>query len=288
MTIKHNNKNKLTYLYFVIAFVFSFTASSVSADEGEVIKNEEQGIVEEKTSKFSDISGYISAAYDTNIYSDYRKDRSLSWSLGINTIYDDKFKLYASTGAYRSFDSNRGDFNTNTVVGVRYQSLFEFASSGNVALGGQFTIPTYEYSRKDNLITAFRLDMPVSFEYLGLNWGVSPRIKKNFHTYETRGGRSLTEWTYSLSLWTSYSWSDFSTGLSMLGGETVSYQGTVRDQFNYSGSVYLSYSWTDKISTTISAANAGYYADTEKGTIGNIDFFDSASSSYNLDLTYQF
>lgn len=171
---------------------------------------------------------------------------------------------------------------------MKYKSLFEFASSGNVALGGQFTIPTYEYSRKDNLITALRLDMPISFEYLGLNWGASPRIKKNFHKYETSGGRSLTEWTYSLSLWTSYSWSDYSTGLSVLGGETVSYQGTVRDQFNYSGSVYLSYNWTDKISTTISAANAGYYADTEKGTIGDIDFFDSANSSYNIDLTYQF
>ena len=284
--IKRKNKNKLTYLCLVISTVLSCTAPSVFADE--VTGNKNKSGIEEKSPAFSDIAGYISVGYDTNAYTNHQQDRSLSWNLGVNTVYNDTFKLYASAGAYRSFDSNRGDFYTDTIVGVRLSSLFQFGRSGKVGLGGQFVIPTSEHSRDDKLTTAFRLDMPISIEYLGINFGMSPRIRKNFHRYKTGGNRSLTEWIYSLSFWTNYSWSDYSVGLSMLGGETVSYQGTVRDEYSYSGSVYLSYSWTDKVSTTISAANAGYYVEAERGSLGNIDFFDLTSSSYNFDVTYLF
>lgn len=286
MQCRHNQE--LGHLSLIVAAILSLGSASVLAEEIGQDKSDENKVAAEESSGFSDIGGSLTAGYTTNTFNDYRRDRSLSWNLGLNTTYKKDYKLYASTGGYRSFDSNRGDFNTDTLVGLKYNSLLEFGEEGKVAVRGQFTIPTSEASRDDKLTTAFRLDLPVNFKLIGLDWSISPRVKKNFHRYKTQGGRSLTEWVYQLYSSVGYAWDDFYISASLLGGNTVSYQGTRRNSFDYSGSLSVSYDFTDEISASLSASNAGYYADTERGSLGDIDLFNEADSSYSFDVTYSF
>lgn len=273
---------------FLILTLISTGSSLAMAEDIESGELKGSSINQKLSSLFTRWGANFSVGYNTNLYTDHREDRSLSWNLGLNTSFMEVYQLYLSTGGYRSFDTNRGDFNTDTLLGAISPSLYQFGETGKVKIKGQLTLPTSEYSQDTKLITALRLELPVSFKYQDIGLGLSPKIKKNFHQYETIGDSSLTEWTYSLSVWANYAWSDFAVGISSLGGKTVSYQGTVRDTLNYSGSIYIAYSWTDHLSTTFSAANAGYYADTERGSLGDIDFFNAADSSVNFDVTYSF
>jgi len=149
---------------------------------------------QEEKSAWSDFGGSLSLSYDTNIYDpdDHRSVRSLSWSGGLNYRFTNNITGYLSTGGYRAYENKTGDFATDSVIGASYSGLYEFGETGKIGASGQFTIPTSEASRKDELQTAFRLATPVSMKPWGVNVSITPRLRKNFHKYKTAGGRSLT------------------------------------------------------------------------------------------------
>ena len=236
------------------------------------------------------ISGSVTAGYSTNIYNkdDYRAARSFSWDGTLKYTLSENTKAYISSGGYRALDDEVGTYATDSVIGLSHSKLYEFGESGKIGVSGQFTIPTSEASRNDKLQTAFRIAIPVSFEHWGVSFNISPRLRKNFHRYETYGGKSLTEWTYSLFTGASYSWEQLTLGVDALGGNTISYQGTRRDSVDYGGSIYGAYDFNDNWSFTLTAATSGAYADAERGTLGNIDLFDADKASYTADITFSF
>ncbi|MDN3682341.1 hypothetical protein QWZ04_18720 [Vibrio tapetis subsp. quintayensis] len=261
-------------------------AGEVMVDESENSTN----ITESGNCFDCKLSGTITGGYDTNIYNrnDHRSIRSLSWRLSLDYSFLNHYKVYLKTGGYRALEDKVGDYFTDSVIGMSRSNLFNFGESGEIGLSGQFTIPTSETSRKDSLNTAIRVAVPVSAKHWGVRFSVTPRISKSFHQYKTSGEKSLTEWIYSLSMAASYSWSDLSVGASMLGGNSRSYQGTRRNDITYAGSIYGGYKITDNIGVSLSASTSGFYADAERGTLGNIDLFDPNSASYNAEISYSF
>ncbi|KHT50094.1 hypothetical protein [Vibrio sinaloensis] len=251
---------------------------------------EENSEQQEEKPVWSDFGGSLSLSYDTNIYhpDDYRSVRSLSWSGSLNYTFSDNISAFMSSGGYRAYENETGDFATDSVIGASYSSLYEFGETGKIGANGQFTIPTSEASRKDELQTAFRLAIPVSMKPWGVNVSITPRLRKNFHKYKTAGGRSLTEWTYSVSSSVSKSWESLTLGISALGGNTISYQGTRRTSWTYGGSLFGSYRFTDNWSASLSASTSGVYQDAERGTLGNIDLFDQDNASYRATVTFSF
>ena len=258
--------------------------TSAFADEN---KSEE---VQEKEQVESKLGGSVSLAYDTNIYNkdDHRAVRNFSWGGTLSYSFNQDYSAYLSTGGYRALENETGTFANDTVIGLSRSGLFTFGETGSIGMSGQFTIPTSETSRNDELNTAFRLAIPVSFKALGIDFSIAPRLRKNFHEYKTAGGKSLTEWTYSLSTGASYKFEKLVIGISALGGNSQSYQGTRRDDFNYGGSIYGSYQATDSIGISLTGATSGFYADAEQGTLGNIDLFDADRASYIAEITYSF
>ncbi|WP_159738289.1 hypothetical protein [Vibrio atypicus] len=267
-----------------VALALTALFSSPSWAEGN--NNEEQP----PESAWSNLGGSLSLSYDTNIYNpdDYRSERSLSWSGSLNYRFTDNITGYLSTGGYRAYENQTGDFATDSVIGASYSGLYEFGETGKIGASGQFTIPTSEASRKDELQTAFRLATPVSMKPWGVNVSITPRLRKNFHKYKTAGGRSLTEWTYSVSSSVSKSWDSLTLGISALGGNTISYQGTRRSSWTYGGSLFGSYSISKNWSASLSASTSGVYQDAERGTLGNIDLFDQDNASYRATVTFSF
>lgn len=245
---------------------------------------------QEAESAWSDLGGSLSLSYNTNIYhpDDHRSVRSLSWSGGLNYQFTDQVRGYASSGGYRAYENETGDFATDSVVGLSYSNLYEFGETGKIGASAQFTIPTSEASRKNELNTALRVATPFTFQSWGVNFNITPRLRKNFHEYKTIGGRSLTEWTYSLSSSATKSWESFTLGISALGGNTISYQGTRRTSWTYGGSLFGSYSISKNWSASLSASTSGVYQDAERGTLGNIDLFDQDKASYRATVTFSF
>ncbi len=289
----HNTiKWKVNPIAILLGTIFSL---SVYAGEGNGVDNINDKV--ESTQNESDascitcnISGSVTAGYSTNIYNkdDYRAKRSFSWNGTLKYEFSENMKTYISSGGYRALDDEVGTFATDSVIGLSYSKLYEFGERGKVSASGQFTIPTSEASRNDKLQTAFRLAIPVSFDHWGVSFTISPRVRKNFHQYETYGGKSLTEWTYSLFTGASYSWEKLTIGIDALGGNTISYKGTRRDSVDYGGSVYGAYDFAENWSFALTAATSGAYADAERGTLGNIDLFDADKASYTAEITFSF
>ncbi|KYN24926.1 hypothetical protein AUQ44_03595 [Vibrio cidicii] len=288
--MQHTTKWKVTPLAVILAALFS---TSALADEDNTVDNSgaESTQTEESASCFvCNVSGAVSLSYDTNIYNkdDHRSVRNLSWSGDLSYKLSSNTKVYFSTGGYRAFEDETGTYATDSVLGLSYSNLYNFGETGKIGASGQFTIPTSESSEKDELQTAFRLSVPVTLTAWDINFSISPRLRKNFHKYKTAGGKSLTEWTYSLSTSASKSWESFSSGVSILGGNTISYQGTRRSSWSYGVSIWGAYSFSDNWSASLEAATSGAYQDAERGTLGNIDLFDQDKASYIATLTFSF
>ncbi|WP_064607743.1 hypothetical protein [Photobacterium sp. J15] len=274
----------------LIALAISSLAS-ISAIANE---NIESTNTKEETTRsecfLSDLSGSLTFGYDSNLYdkNDYRSERNLSWDMSLNYKIDDKYKLYFATSAYRALEDKTGDFWNDSIIGLSHDSIYSFGETGQIGLGGQLTLPTSEASQDDDLITAVRISVPVSIELWGADLSLSPRLRKNFHRYKTAGGRSLTEWIYSLYLAADYSWEKLATGISFLGANTVSYQGTRRNTFDYGASAYISYQFTNVISGELGASSSGFYTDAERGTLGDLDLFDADKAVFNASVSFTF
>lgn len=236
------------------------------------------------------LSGSVYLSYDTNIYDkdDYRAVRNFSWGGNLSYSLSSDIKAYLSAGGYRALEDEVGTYATDSVLGLQYSNLYRFGATGKIGVAGQLTIPTSEASRKDKLQTAVRLELPVSFSVLDVDFSISPRLRKNFHEYKTMGGRSLTEWTYSLFSVAEKSWESFSLGVTALGGNTISYQGTRRSSWQYEGALYGSYKFDDNWSLLLAASSTGFYQDAERGTLGDIDLLDQEKTSYIATVTYSF
>ncbi|MBD1556565.1 hypothetical protein HC752_06415 [Vibrio sp. S9_S30] len=285
--MQHTNKFALPKLVLMTGVLASCNAL---ADEQKEMKQEEaaNSAVQEEVVE-TQYGGSLSFAYQTNIYhpDDYRSSRALNWS-AIFSATEGKLTAFITTGAYRALEDRTGDFFTDTAMGLSYSSLGKFWETGNVGISGQLTVPTSETSRKQSLNTAFRLALPISFKISEVGLSFSPRIRKNFHSYKTAGGSSLSEWIYSISAGVNYSVNKFNFGASLLGGNSISYQGTRRSSFTYGGSLYGSYKATDYLSLSLSASSNGVYADAERGTLGNIDLFNSEKAIYVATATFSF
>ncbi|HAS8175290.1 TPA: hypothetical protein I7671_05520 [Vibrio vulnificus] len=288
--MQHTTKWKITPLAILLGALFS---SSIYAEENSQTNGESNT---ESTSEaqssciWCNVGGSASLAYDSNLYdtNDYRSVRNFSWNGTLNYKLSDKTGLYFSTGGYRALEDKVGTYATDSVFGASYSNIYEFGETGKIGLSGQLTIPTSEISRDTKLYTAIRISTPIRFQMLGGNYSVTPRVRKNFYKYETMNGRVLTEWVYSISVGGSYSFDDLTIGASALGGNGMSYKGTRSRQFTYGASAYASYGITDNWSTSFTVSTAGFYSDAERGTLGNIDLFDTDKATYIAQLTFSF
>ncbi|MCW8330765.1 hypothetical protein MD588_18400 [Photobacterium sp. SDRW27] len=284
--MQNTKSHRVRLIALAISSLISFSAIATEST-GSVIENGEDT---DCKSVVSIIDGSFSIGYDSNFYDkdDYRSERNLSWDLSLQLPLSEQYKLYLATGAYRALEDETGDFWNDTIIGLTRYSILSFGETGSVDIAGQFTIPTSETSRKDDLITAFRIAMPVSIEYGNTNLSMTPRIRKNFHRYKTAGGRSLTEWIYGISLAADYSADKFSAGLSALAGNTISYQGTRRDSFDYGTSAYVAYQFTDIVSGALGISSSGFYTDAERGNLGDLELFDADKAVYNATISFSF
>lgn len=236
------------------------------------------------------LSGAVYLSYDTNIYDkdDYRAVRNFSWGGNLSYSLSSDIKAYFSAGGYRALEDEVGTYATDSVLGLKHSNLYRFGDTGNIGVAGQLTIPTSEDSRKDELQTALRLELPIYFSFWSVDFSISPRLRKNFHKYKTMGGRSLTEWSYSLFSVAEKSWESLSLGITALGGNTISYQGTRRSSWKYEGALYGSYKFDENWSFLLAASSTGFYHDAEQGTLGNINLLDQENASYIATVTYSF
>ncbi|ASK55008.1 hypothetical protein [Vibrio tarriae] len=285
----HNIKKcRVNPISFLVVSLFS--AAAVSAGGEATNQNSDLTLNEDQQCLICQLSGSASLAYDSNLYDkdDYRSVRNLSWNGTLNYPVSEQLRAYITGGGYRVFQDKTGTYVTDTVVGLNYSNLFTFGETGRLGLGGQLTIPTSETSRDTELYTAFRLSMPVSFKMLGGHYSVSPRLRKNFYKYQTMNGRVLTEWVYSVSADVNYQFDKLTLGMSLLGGNGTSYKGNRSREFTYAASVYSNYQISDSWSASFTVSSAGFYSDAERGTLGNLDLFDTDKASYIAQLTYSF
>jgi hypothetical protein len=288
--MQHTTKWMMTPLAMLLGTLFSMPSF---AEETSVFDSSgpESTLNEGDTSCIvCKLSGAVYLSYDTNIYDkdDYRAVRNFSWGGNLSYSLSSDIKAYLSAGGYRALEDEVGTYATDSVLGLQYSNLYRFGATGKIGVAGQLTIPTSEASRKDKLQTAVRLELPVSFSVLDVDFSISPRLRKNFHEYKTMGGRSLTEWTYSLFSVAEKSWESFSLGVTALGGNTISYQGTRRSSWQYEGALYGSYKFDDNWSLLLAASSTGFYQDAERGTLGDIDLLDQEKTSYIVTVTYSF
>ncbi|EGR4483755.1 Outer membrane receptor protein [Vibrio cholerae] len=285
----HNIKRcRVNPISFLVVSLFS--ATTVFAEGETTNPNSDLTLNEDQPCLISQLSGSASLAYDSNLYDkdDYRSVRNLSWNGTLNYPVSEQLRAFITGGGYRVFHDKTGTYVTDTVVGLNYSNLFTFGETGRLGIGGQLTIPTSEASRDTELYTAFRLSVPVSFKMLGGNYSVSPRLRKNFYKYQTMNGRVLTEWVYSVSADGHYQFDKLTLGASLLGGNGTSYKGNRSREFNYAASVYSNYQISDSWSASFTVSSAGFYSDAERGTLGNLDLFDTDKASYIAQLTYSF
>ncbi|EHY9843778.1 hypothetical protein OZ254_000135 [Vibrio cholerae] len=285
----HNIKRcRVNPISFLVVSLFS--ATTVFAEGETTNPNSDLTLNEDQPCLICQLSGSASLAYDSNLYDkdDYRSVRNLSWNGTLNYPVSEQLRAFITGGGYRVFQDKTGTYVTDTVVGLNYSNLFTFGETGRLGLGGQLTIPTSEASRDTELYTAFRLSVPVSFKMLGGNYSVSPRLRKNFYKYQTMNGRVLTEWVYSVSADGHYQFDKLTLGASLLGGNGTSYKGNWSREFNYAASVYSNYQISDSWLASFTVSSAGFYSDAERGTLGNLDLFDTDKASYIAQLTYSF
>ncbi|HDZ9495664.1 TPA: hypothetical protein RU013_002410 [Vibrio cholerae] len=285
----HNIKKcRVNPISFLVVSLFS--ATTVFAEGETTNPNSDLTLNEDQLCLICQLSGSASLAYDSNLYDkdDYRSVRNLSWNGTLNYPVSEQLRAFITGGGYRVFQDKTGTYVTDTVVGLNYSNLFTFGETGRLGLGGQLTIPTSEASRDTELYTAFRLSVPVSFKMLGGNYSVSPRLRKNFYKYQTMNGRVLTEWVYSVSADGHYQFDKLTLGASLLGGNGTSYKGNRSREFNYAASVYSHYQISDSWLASFTVSSAGFYSDAERGTLGNLDLFDTDKASYIAQLTYSF
>ncbi|CZF78068.1 hypothetical protein GCE9029_00599 [Grimontia celer] len=238
----------------------------------------------------SALGGKASIFYSQNGYNkdDYRSVRSLNWSATANYKISENYSGYLTTGGYRAYEDKTGDFFTDSVLGVSRSSLFSFGETGKVGASLQFTIPTSETSKKEDLNTAARLGLSVSGKTAGFDLSIAPRYRKNFHEYKTTvNGKVLTEHVVSVVSSVGYGLGDAYLSGSIIGGTSWTYS-SVRRDWTYVGQLSASYKFTDSLSGALSASNSGVYFDAEQGTLGNIDLFDEKSATYTATLTYSF
>ena len=286
----HTTKWRMTPLAMLLGTLFSMPLLAEEtnvADSSGIESTQNEG---ESSCIVCKLSGSVYLSYDTNIYDkdDYRSVRNFSWGGDLNYAISKDITAFFSAGGYRALEDEVGTYATDSVLGLQYSNLYRFGDTGNIAVAGQFTIPTSEGSRKDELQTAFRLAVPVSFSLWNVDFSIAPRLKKNFHKYKTNGGHSLTEWTYSLFSVAEKSWDSFSLGITALGGNTISYQGTRRSSWQYEGALYGTYKFNKSWSLTLAASSSGFYQDAERGTLGNIDLLDQEKASYIASVAYSF
>ena len=286
----HTTKWTMTPLAMLLGTLFSMPLLAEEtnvADSSGIESTQNEG---ESSCIVCKLSGSVYLSYDTNIYDkdDYRSVRNFSWGGDLNYAISKDIKAFFSAGGYRALEDEVGTYATDSVLGLQYSNLYRFGETGKIAVAGQFTIPTSEDSRNDELQTAFRLAVPVSFSLWSVDFSIAPRLKKNFHKYKTNGGRSLTEWTYSLFSVAEKSWDSFSLGITALGGNTISYQGTRRSSWQYEGALYGTYKFNKSWSLTLAASSTGFYQDAERGTLGNIDLLDQEKASYIASVAYSF
>ncbi|QXC58528.1 hypothetical protein KSS82_10790 [Vibrio mimicus] len=285
----HNIKKcRVNPISFLVVSLFS--ATTVFAEGETTNPNSDLTLNEDQPCLICQLSGSASLAYDSNLYDkdDYRSVRNLSWNGTLNYPVSEQLRAFITGGGYRVFQDKTGTYVTDTVVGLNYSNLFTFGETGRLGLGGQLTIPTSEASRDTELYTAFRLSVPVSFKMLGGNYSVSPRLRKNFYKYQTMNGRVLTEWVYSVSADGNYQFEKLTLGASLLGGNGTSYKGNRSREFTYAASIYSHYQILDSWFASLSISSSGFYSDAERGTLGNLDLFDTDKASYIAQLTYSF
>ncbi|MDO6707834.1 hypothetical protein [Photobacterium sp. 1_MG-2023] len=195
--------------------------------------------------------------------------------------------FYLSGGGYQQLEDKTGTYLTDTVLGYTQPELFNIGDNTASSLNLQFTVPTSETSQKQELITALRLTVPLSYRDGNWSASVAPRLRKNLHQYTTAGGKALTSWISSLHLSSSYSFYDFTLSGSLLGGTSWSYEGTRRN-WDYGGSAALSYQAMKNLAASLSVSTSGVYYDAERGTLGNIDLFDERKATYTMSLIFSF
>lgn len=285
--MQQSNTWKIRLTALSVASALTFTANA--SEEAEA-KNTDSTAETSAAEKGIDLGGNLTLGYNTNIFDkdDHRSVRGGYWSASLNTSFQKDYSVFIKTGGKRSLEDETGDFWTDSVIGASRSNLFTFGESGKIGLSGQFTIPTSETSQKDNLQTALRLAAPIQAEAYGVNFNLTPRLRKNFHEYKTAGQKALTEWVYSLSLGASYTWEKLTFSSSVLGGNSISYFGTRRNNINYEGNVALGYKFNDAMSISFSASTSGVYADAERGTLGNIDLFNDDKATYSASAKFSF
>ncbi|MGF1767538.1 hypothetical protein L4D06_09140 [Enterovibrio makurazakiensis] len=219
---------------------------------------------------------------------DYRSIRSLNWSAKGTYKISELYLAYLTSGGYRAYEDETGDFFTDTALGLSRSSLVEFGETGKVGAQIQLTLPTSEFSRKNDLQSGVRLATSVTANALGIDFYLSPRYRKNFHEYKTTvNGKVLTEHIVSVVGNVGYGLGDAYFEGTVIGGTSWTYQGSRRD-WTYVGEIKASYPLTENLSAALSASNSGVYYDAERGTLGNIDLFDEKEATYTASLTFSF
>ncbi|MFW1418766.1 hypothetical protein ACEV8X_15025, partial [Vibrio parahaemolyticus] len=164
--MQHTTKWMMTPLAMLLGTLFSAPSFAVETSVIDSTSTPESTQNEGDTScivcKFS---GAVYLSYDTNIYDkdDYRSVRNFSWGGDLVYSFSSDTKAYFSTGGYRALEDEVGTYATDSVLGLQYTNLYRFGDTGKIGVAGQLTIPTSETSRKDELHTAVRLDVPISF-----------------------------------------------------------------------------------------------------------------------------
>ncbi|EKO3677326.1 hypothetical protein FKQ60_04455 [Vibrio sp. A11] len=277
-------------LIVMLSSLLMISHQAVANTQPFVYPQESESESEQSADFVPSYAASLTFGYDSNIYNknDYRSERKLWWNSTLSHTFAPHYSVSLSTGAYRPLQQERGDFFTDTALALHRQSQFTFGETGRIGWQAQFTLPTSEFSRKDKLTTALRLSTPIQWQAVNIDWQFTPRLRKNFHRYETMGERSLTEWIYGFHFLGSYQWRDFTLSSSVLGGNTISYAGTRRNSFDYAGDVNLSYRVNQHVAFNVGASNSGVYYDAAQGTLGNIDLFDADRVIYSASISLNY
>lgn len=175
---------------------------------------------------------------------------------------------------YLSYDTNIYDKDD-------YRSVRNFSWGGDLVYSFSSDTKAYfstgGYRALEDEVGTYATDSVLGLQYTNL-----------YRFGDTGGGRSLTEWTYSLFAVAEKSWESFAVGITALGGNSISYQGTRRSSWQYEGALYGTYEFDESWSLLLAASSTGFYQDAERGTLGNIDLLDQEKASYIATVTYSF
>ncbi|MFR9720903.1 hypothetical protein ACL00X_16240 [Aeromonas diversa] len=232
---------------------------------------------------------YTSNFYEPGSYNEMR-------TAGLNGILDYRFengsKASINLAGTHSFDNPKGQYWKDGWLKYGNSDLFTLTDSITLGLDGSLRLPMSEQSRKDDLHTSLRVATPLSIDLAnlldGLEFTWQPRLMKNFHEYQTRGGRSLKEWTLENLLSLDYTgWERWSFNASLVFNSHRTYQGArQKDDYIHAESVY--YDLTDNWSIGLMYSNAGIVYDLERGGTGSIELFDKRNATWSALISYSF